>query len=147
MAKKEQPKIKQVIVMRTDTDPPMRKGKMIAQGAHASIAFLLRRLEEASMRLPEPYMKYGDFYYWSFLDIKPEITDWMRGGQAKICVRADSLEQLLDIQKQAEKAGVECHVITDSGKTEFSEPTITCLALGPDFEDKIDSITGSLKLL
>ena len=32
---------KQVIVMRIDTDPKMRKGKMIAQGAHASLAVLL----------------------------------------------------------------------------------------------------------
>lgn len=34
-------KTKQVIVMRTDLN--MRKGKMIAQGSHASIAFLTRK--------------------------------------------------------------------------------------------------------
>lgn len=35
--------IKQVIVMRTDLN--MRKGKMIAQGAHASMKFLLARMK------------------------------------------------------------------------------------------------------
>ena len=35
--------IKQVIVMRTDLN--MRKGKMIAQGAHASMMFIVKRLK------------------------------------------------------------------------------------------------------
>lgn len=147
MPKKEQPKVKQVIVVRTDTDPPMRKGKVGAQAGHAAIAFLKKRIQDASLRLPEPYMKYGDFYFWEFLGIGPEIVEWMRGGEAKICARVDSLEQLLDVQKKAEEAGLEVHVITDSGKTEFKEPTVTCLAIGPDFEDRIDPITGHLKLL
>jgi len=43
---------------------------------------------------------------------------------------------------------VECHVITDNGKTEFGGiPTKTCLALGPDLSEKIDEVTGDLKLL
>jgi PTH2 family peptidyl-tRNA hydrolase len=38
--------IKQVIVMRHDLK--MRRGKQIAQGAHASMAFLTRRLQSRS---------------------------------------------------------------------------------------------------
>jgi PTH2 family peptidyl-tRNA hydrolase len=38
-------------------------------------------------------------------------------------------------------------LITDAGKTFFKEPTKTCLAIGPDKEEKIDRITGKLKLV
>ena len=39
-------------------------------------------------------------------------------------------------------------LITDAGLTEFNGvPTKTCLALGPDYPENIDPITGNLKLL
>jgi PTH2 family peptidyl-tRNA hydrolase len=119
---------KQVIVMRTDTNPPMRKGKMIAQGAHASnmcLINLIKNNENAS-------------------DV---VSQWMNGSFAKICVRVDSLEELNDIYNKAYIAGLEVHMITDNGKTEFKEPTITCLAIGPDYHENIDPITKHLKLL
>lgn len=137
-------KIKQVIVMRTDTDPPMRKGKMVAQGAHASIAFLTRRIQELAdgNRYPEYDGEIG-----SFLDLKAVQQKWLASSFAKVCVRVDSEQELLDIHEKAKAAGIESHVVTDSGLTEFSGPTITCLALGPDYSEKIDEITGHLKLL
>ena len=117
---------KQMIVMRTDLK--MRKGKMIAQGAHASIAFMTRRLPKIKLAKAE--------------------QEWMNSSFAKVCVRVESEEQLLDIYQQATDADLEVHLITDSGKTEFhGEPTRTCLAIGPDYSDKIDPITGDLKLL
>ncbi len=117
---------KQVICVRADLK--MRKGKMIAQGAHASIAFLTRRLPKIKLSKAE--------------------QEWMDTSFAKVCVRVESEEQLLDIYQQARDAGLEVHLITDSGKTEFhGEPTRTCLAIGPDYSDKIDPITGDLKLL
>lgn len=144
MAKKH---TKQVIVMRTDTNPPMRKGKMVAQGAHAALAFLTRRVEQFSMKLPEQYMKYGDFDWRDMLGITPAMWDWMQGSYAKVCVRVDSIEDLMDIHQKAKQAGLEVHMITDSGKTEFKEPTVTCLAIGPDYDENIDPVTGHLKLL
>jgi PTH2 family peptidyl-tRNA hydrolase len=132
MSKKAKMETKQVIVMRTDTDPPMRKGKMIAQGAHASLSFLSRRVFEK---------KHGD----------PHFSDaelhWFENSFAKICVRVDSEEELMDIYEKADAAGLEVHLITDGGKTEFKEPTRTCLAIGPDECHKIDLITGHLRLL
>lgn len=114
--------------MRTDTDPPMRKGKMVAQGAHASIAFLTRRVESGAK-------------------LTQAMKDWMADSFAKVCVRVDSLADLMDIQQKAKQAGLEVHMVTDSGRTEFKEPTVTCLAIGPDYEEKIDPVTGHLKLL
>jgi PTH2 family peptidyl-tRNA hydrolase len=121
--------IKQVIVMRNDLN--MRKGKMIAQGAHASLSFLTRRLENSDkIKLSKPEQ------------------EWLDSSFAKVCVRVDSEEQLMDIFQKAKDAMLEVHLITDSGKTEFhGEPTKTCLAIGPDYSSKIDQITGQLQLL
>jgi len=121
--------IKQVIVMRNDLN--MRKGKMIAQGAHASLSFLTRRLENSDkIKLSKPEQ------------------EWLDSSFAKVCVRVDSEQQLLEIFQKAKHAMLEVHLITDSGKTEFhGEPTLTCLAIGPDYSSKIDQITGSLQLL
>lgn len=125
---------KQVIVMRTDTNPPMRKGKMIAQGSHASMAFLSRRVFDAEGKTCVP--QFNDYE-----------LDWFNNSFAKVCVRVDSEEELLEIFEKAKSAKLEVHLIKDSARTEFKEPTNTCLAIGPDDCDKIDTITGHLKLL
>ena len=118
---------KQVIVMRKDLN--MRKGKMVAQGSHASIAFLTRKLEK-NENLTELQKK------------------WLDDSFVKVCVGVDSEQELLAINDKAIALGLECHLVTDKGLTEFNGiPTITCLAIGPDFSEKIDSITGYLKLL
>jgi PTH2 family peptidyl-tRNA hydrolase len=124
--------VKQVIVMRHDLG--MRRGKQIAQGAHASMSFLCRRLQEQGSLS---------------LDDIPEVQRaWLTGSFAKACCRVDSEEELLAVYERAKAAGLEVHLITDSGKTEFhGQPTTTCLAIGPDVADKIDAITGHLALL
>ena len=72
----------------------------------------------------------------------------MKGSFAKVCVRVNSEEELMDIHDKAKAAGLEVHLITDSGRTEFKGvPTKTCLAIGPDEAEKIDTITGELTLL
>lgn len=122
--------VKQVIVMRNDLN--MRKGKMIAQGAHASLSFLTRRVQESGGKVK--FSKAED--------------EWVQGSFAKVCVRVDSEEQLMEIFQKAKDAMLEVHLITDSGKTEFhGQPTKTCLAIGPDYSYKIDPVTGHLQLL
>ena len=125
-------KIKQVICMRHDLK--MRRGKQIAQGAHASMSFICRRLQEgASVSLND------------FSDVE---RAWLTGAFAKVCCRVDSEDELMKIHDEAIAAGLEVHLITDSGKTEFhGVPTRTCLAIGPDDAEKIDEITGHLQLL
>jgi PTH2 family peptidyl-tRNA hydrolase len=123
---------KQVIVMRHDLK--MRRGKQIAQGAHASMAFITKKL------LSRPEMGISDF---SVVE-----QTWIRESFAKVCVRCNSEEELMDIHDKAVAAGLEVHLITDSGRTEFhGQPTRTCLAIGPDVSSKIDTITGKLELL
>lgn len=123
---------KQVIVMRHDLG--MRRGKQIAQGAHAAMAFLTDRLRgQGSLRLS---------------DFTEAQQAWLTESFAKVCVRVDSEEELLSIHEAALEAGLEVHLITDAGRTEFhGQPTKTCLAVGPDEVSRIDAITGHLKLL
>lgn len=125
-------RIKQVIVMRHDLK--MRRGKQIAQGAHASMSFLSRRLQEQKL------ISLNDF---------SEVEQiWLHGAFAKVCCRVNSEEELMAIHDQAIEADLEVHLIIDSGKTEFhGQPTRTCLAIGPDDAERIDAITGSLQLL
>jgi PTH2 family peptidyl-tRNA hydrolase len=123
--------IKQVIVIRKDLK--MRRGKEIAQGAHASMAWLSRRMTveggAGSVALREPEAR------------------WLTGRFAKVCLQVESEAELLDVHARAQAAGLESQLITDAGHTEFHcVPTNTCVGIGPDYADKIDAVTGSLKL-
>lgn len=125
---------KQVIVIRKDLN--MRKGKAAAQAAHASIGALLNR---ASM----PYE--GEIR----INIEHQATrEWLAGRFTKVCVSVESEEELLTIYEKTLAAGVNVKLIQDAGLTEFNGiPTLTCLALGPDYPEQIDPITGHLPLL
>jgi PTH2 family peptidyl-tRNA hydrolase len=126
---------KQVIVMRKDLN--MRKGKMIAQGAHASMAFITKRLQKV---FPQGLSHVVDLDYIE--------QHWLAESFTKICVSVDSEQELLDIAAAAVLEGVTHHLVTDNGLTEFGGvPTHTCLALGPDEAEKIDRLTGDLRLL
>jgi PTH2 family peptidyl-tRNA hydrolase len=124
--------IKQVIVMRHDLK--MRRGKQIAQGSHASMSFICRRMQQ-----------HGSVSLNDFSEVE---RAWLTGSFAKVCCRANSEEELMSIHDKAVSLGLEVHLITDSGKTEFhGQPTRTCIAIGPDVAEKIDPITGHLELL
>lgn len=133
--------VKQIIVMRTDLN--MRKGKMVAQGAHASLKVFFDRVElHRHMKVPHDP---GHAEWW----IRNEAErQWMLGGFTKICVGVDSEEELLEVYKKAKEADILCALVTDAGRTEFGGvPTKTCCAIGPDTEERIDPITGHLRLL
>ncbi|MEQ8821190.1 MAG: aminoacyl-tRNA hydrolase [Sumerlaeia bacterium] len=119
--------MKQIIVMRTDLN--MRKGKMIAQGAHAAMAFLAHRVRSSA-------------------PLTDEQRAWIDGAFTKVCVRVESEEALQAIHARALEHGLESHLIVDSGKTEFKGlPTATCCAIGPDRPERLEEVTGALKLL
>lgn len=131
--------IKQVIVMRKDLK--MRKGKMIAQGAHASMAFLVNHGDGITNTWA------GDQTVM-LTPLTPVQEIWIREDFTKICVSVDSEDGLFDILDDAERVGLLVKIIRDKGLTEFGGvPTYTCLAIGPDYADKIDEITGHLPLL
>jgi PTH2 family peptidyl-tRNA hydrolase len=76
------------------------------------------------------------------------LHEWLSGLFTKIVVSVDSEVELLKIYTMAKVSGLLCSLIQDAGNTEFhGVPTYTCCAIGPDEEEKIDKITGNLKLL
>jgi PTH2 family peptidyl-tRNA hydrolase len=131
--------VKQIIVIRKDLG--MRRGKEIAQGAHASIAWLTRRIQFVPDKGSGKWA--GCF---QGLMSKAERA-WCEGSFTKICVVVNSEEELRRIVDEASEAGLETNMITDAGKTEFNGvPTVTCCAIGPDYASKIDPICKHLKL-
>jgi PTH2 family peptidyl-tRNA hydrolase len=114
---------KQAIVVRNDLK--MRKGKIAAQVAHASLI----GAEEARKRKPEVFKR------------------WWEGGQKKVVLKVNSLEEILQLARVAECNRVVNAVVEDKGLTQVPPGTITCISVGPDEEEKIQKITGKLKLL
>jgi len=113
-------KMKQVILVRTDLKLP--KGKMATQVAHAAV--------DASLKSP-----------------KHKVGEWMVSGAKKVVLKVNDKEELFEYKKQAEQAGLKTALIKDAGRTVLKPGTITCLSIGPDDEDKIDKITGKLKMV
>ena len=150
--------VKQVIVMRKDLG--VRKGKLIAQGAHASMKIFFDRMMTdpqgshpiwfdrvlADPEATPDKLECGNITH--YLAATDEMKEWIKGSFTKICVSVNSEEELLEIYNKAKDAGLPCALICDAGKTEFNGvPTNTCCAIGPDQVEKIDKITGDLKLL
>ena len=65
MEEAEVSNIKQVIVMRHDLK--MRRGKQIAQGAHASMAFLTRRLQSRTSLCMDDFRPTSKPGFWDRL--------------------------------------------------------------------------------
>jgi PTH2 family peptidyl-tRNA hydrolase len=131
---------KQVIVMRTKFPDGkgdfigLRKGKEIAQGAHASGLWLTKRMLDCHKLLDAP-------------QFSPSELEWMEGSYAKIVLQVQSEDELIAIFVAATNAGLTVNMVTDLGKTEFNGvPTKTCLAIGPHEADKINPLTQHLKL-
>ena len=123
---------KQVIVMRNDLS--MRKGKMIAQGAHASLAAVLLFAGQKDNKI--------------ILDLNnPDLGPWLGGAFKKICVQVPNLEEMNKIYESAIEDKIVCSYIIDNGLTEFGGvKTPTCICLGPAPSEKIDKLTKHLKL-
>ena len=148
---------KQVLVWRNDLrntqGQKVRSGKMAAQLAHASLGAILNYSEiylDASIDYNDGYHKYeSQLGNCAVIQLnKQPLKEWLEGRFTKVCVSVDSEEELLDIYQQAIDNGVNVKLIKDAGLTEFGGvPTYTCLALGPDYPENIDPITGHLKLL
>ena len=113
-------KIKQTIIIRQDLKLP--KGKTAAQAAHASVEAVLKSNKDL-------------------------IKRWRMSGMPKIVVKIENEKELYKLNQQAKDLGLITSVITDAGRTVVEPGTTTCMAIGPDFEEKINSLTKNLKLL
>jgi peptidyl-tRNA hydrolase, PTH2 family len=112
---------KMVLVVRADLE--MGRGKIAAQAAHAAVAAALATRGSLDYR------------------------HWLREGQPKVVLRVDSAEQLGEITEAAQAARLPVQVIHDAGRTQLEPGTLTCGAIGPAASERIDAITGGLRLL
>ena len=115
--------VKQVVVVRRDLG--MGLGKTAAQVAHAAVL----GLEHARAVCPE----------WA--------ADWWAAGQPKVVVQVPGAEEFADVCAAADAAGLPLAVVHDSGRTQVEPGTATCAAIGPAPTERIDAVTGGLRLL
>jgi PTH2 family peptidyl-tRNA hydrolase len=110
--------MKQVIVLRDDLG--LSTGKAAAQVAHASGW----AKDKANQK---------------------DIQQWKENGTQKVVLQATSKEQLTQLHDQASE-NIPSAIVTDQGRTEIEQGTVTALGIGPTTENKIDNVTGHLSL-
>jgi PTH2 family peptidyl-tRNA hydrolase len=127
--------VKQVIVIRRDLR--MRRGKEIAQGAHASSAWLVEAVA-GSVDAPTGQ---------AAIRLDPVARVWATSSWRKVTLQVETEDELLELHAAAQARGLRSHLVRDSGRTEFGGvPTVTALAIGPDLSAAIDEVTGGLAL-
>ena len=109
---------KQAIVIRADLK--LSKGKLCSQACHAAISAAAR---------------------------SRHFTRWERDGQKKIVLKGKDAEHLIALHRLCDTYKIPHALISDAGRTEVAAGTITALGIGPDREERIDKVTGSLPLL
>jgi len=114
---------KQVIVVRSDIK--MSKGKAAVQVAHAAV-------------MAADYTRRKHQRWWK---------EWLKEGQCKIVVKANSEEELFKIEKEAKALKLPTCLVQDKGLTEIPPGTYTCLGIGPAPNHLVDQITEALPLL
>lgn len=111
---------KQAIVIRKGLG--MSIGKTAAQASHASLGAYKK--SDAKIR-----------------------TEWERTGCKKVVLKAKDEREIEDIELKCQKNGIPCFVVRDAGLTELQPGTVTAIGIGPEKDEKIDRVTGSLPLL
>jgi PTH2 family peptidyl-tRNA hydrolase len=137
-------KPKQVIVVRKDLK--MRKGKMAAQVAHASLKVFFDKLNGPLQDTTAENQT--ECMYYEMGNFGPSVIDWIEGEFTKIVVGCDGEPEINRLEKVAKTLGIPHAKIIDNGHTEFNgQKTVTCIAIGPARAALVDDITGGFKLL
>ncbi|CAO3690071.1 unnamed protein product [Rhizopus stolonifer] len=114
---------KLTLVVRSDLG--MTKGKIAAQCGHATLAC-----------------------YKAVKIVNPDILKaWEYSGQAKVALKCNSEDTLLELQAIALSLGLPAQTIQDAGRTQIEAGSRTVLGVGPGPAELIDQVTGHLKLL
>ncbi len=111
---------KQVILVRDDLKLP--KGKMSAQVAHGSVENTLKSDEAL-------------------------VNKWLLQGQKKVVLKVKDEKELVAYFQKAKDNGLKASLIRDAGRTFLKKGEKTVVAIGPEIEEKIDSITSELKMM
>lgn len=115
--------IKQVIIVRKDLK--METGKIVAQGAHASLMS----------------------YFEAEKKDKKLAKEWLDTGEKKIVLKVDGEESLRKFYEAFKYKQIPCALVTDAGLTQLPPGTVTALGIGPWHSKELNPITSMLKLL
>ena len=147
--------IKQVIVCRRDLSMPT--GKFGAMVAHAGRSFLINRLHKngytsvlcddgsASGWCHFEFMVSPIEEQW-LSELDPGLEEQKQVSMATIVLAVNSEEELLEVEKNAREAKLEVHRVIDSGFSHNKPGTFVCIGIGPDKPERIDPVTGKLKV-
>ena len=112
--------MKQVIIVNKSLG--MSQGKIAAQVAHASVC---------------AFNKTNEY----------DQDIWLKNSYPKIVLQVETMEDLFELKEVADKLDLPTALIVDEGRTEIPGNSVTTLGIGPAEVDKIDMVTGELRLL
>ena len=112
---------KMCILVRDDLK--MSKGKVLAQVSHSMVDATVKAYTHTQL-----------------------FFKWRADGEKIVILKVPNDKTLMYIMNIAERKGVNCGYTADAGLTEVQCGTITVGYVGPDYEDKIEKLTGQLKL-
>lgn len=146
--------LKQVLVVRKDLSMPT--GKFGAMCAHAAVSFFANRLCQRYWPGGQPVEAFavgGAFNIglsneearW-LTELDPGLEGTGQLSFATIVLEVDSEQSLLSVEREALKAGLQCHHVIDSGASHNKPGTLVALGLGPDWPEKLEPVTGALKV-
>ena len=150
--------MKQIIIVRKDLN--MSKGKMSAQVAHASMAFLTNALKNVGHKMQTNLNIISTEYYKCNLYIPKDIyEDWICGSFTKVILEAKNKHQLEKVYKIANelgfKEGVDYFPIKDNCYTELKPEevdengvgrTLTCVGFIPLDDETANKISKKYQL-
>jgi peptidyl-tRNA hydrolase, PTH2 family len=135
------PDIKQVILVRNDLK--MSPGKAAAQVGHAAILFMVHDLHTATdqSKFVCPTIRETQWMFGNGPIPNHSGQSIAYGGMKKIVLGVEDLDELWALHWDAKDAGLKVFNVFDEGVND-----ITACAIGPDYSDDIDKITGHLDL-
>lgn len=140
---------KQYIVMNRGLK--MSRGKLMAQAAHASMAFLTNLIRDCVYIPRSP----GDDCVYADLVFGRDFYDgWLNGPFTKVVLAVDSEEELVELIGKLEESGFHegwsFFVIRDNCQTELepdeSGTRMTCIGFAPTNDERLFAILKDYKL-
>ena len=104
-------------------DLKMSKGKVLAQVSHTIVDATVKAYTQTQL-----------------------FFKWRADGEKIVILKVPNEKTLMCIMDIAERKGVNCGYTVDAGLTEVLPGTKTVGFVGPDRDEKIDKLTGQLKL-
>jgi PTH2 family peptidyl-tRNA hydrolase len=75
------------------------------------------------------------------------IERYYADNQPKIVIKCKNLAALTRAETECKEFGLNCFVVTDAARTIFSEPTQTCMAIGPCYREDLPKFVQKMQLL